>query len=64
MINGEKIRVLMRDKEISSRVMASRIGVSESMMSYILQGLREPNVHVLVRIATELDCTVDELLLR
>ena len=64
MLNGEKIRVLMHSKEMTSRQLAMRIGISESMMSYILQGLREPNVRTLVRIASELGCTVDEIVLK
>jgi len=62
MINGELIKTLMRSKGITARQLAAKVGVSESMMSYILGGLREPNVHTLVRIAKELGCTVDELI--
>ncbi len=61
MINGEKIRELMKEKGILGKTLAARVGVSEPMISFILDGLREPSVSVLVRIATELNCTVDEL---
>lgn len=64
MINGELIRVLMRSKGITSRELAGRVGISEAMMSYVLAGLREPNVQVLVRIAREIGCTVDEIILK
>ena len=64
MINGNMIKALMRSKGITGRELAAKVGVSESMMSYILQGLREPNVTTLVRIAAELDCTVDEIILK
>ena len=61
MVNGKKIQELMTQKNILGKEMAQLIGVSEAMMSYIIRGLREPNVATLVRIAKELDVTVDEL---
>lgn len=63
MVNGKKIKLLMNKKNISNREMASTIGVSESMMTYITQELREPNVTILARIAKKLDCTMDELVI-
>ena len=64
MVNGEKIRQLMTEKGIQNKEMAMKAGVSESMMTFIVQGLREPNVSVLVRISGVLGCTVDELIVR
>lgn len=64
MINGEKIRMLMRSKGITGRELALRVGVSEAMISYILQGLRAPNLQTLIRIATELDCKLDEIVVK
>ena len=62
MVNGAKIKALMNERGISNKEMAQTAGVSESMMTYIVQELREPNVRALARIADKLDCTVDELL--
>jgi transcriptional regulator with XRE-family HTH domain len=64
MLNHAKIKALMSDKLIKDYELAAKIGVSTSMMSYILNGLRTPNVQTLVRIANELDCTVDELIIK
>lgn len=64
MLNGKLVRTLMRAKGYSGRELAARVGISESMMSYILQGLREPNVQTLVRIANELGCSLDEMIIR
>ena len=64
MINFKKIKALMGKKEIKDYELAAKVGVSISMMSYILNGLRTPNVQTLVRIANELGCTVDELLIK
>ncbi len=62
MVNYKKITEFMRKKNIKSKELATRVGVSEAMMSYITSGLREPNVAVLSRLARCLDCTVDELI--
>lgn len=61
MVNVEKIRELMKEKAITNREMAGTVGISEAMMSYILQGLREPTVAVLIRIAKRLSVKLDEL---
>lgn len=62
MVNGAEIKRLMKEKGISNRDMAKTAGLSEAMMTYVIQGLREPNVAALVRIAKKLDCTVDALI--
>ena len=61
MVAYEKIVELMKEKGISSKELASTVGISEPMMSYVLRGLREPNVTTLVRISRVLGCTVDNL---
>ena len=64
MVNYDKIRQLMIARKIQNQEFADKVGVSASMMSYITRGLREPNVTTLARIAHELGCTVDELLVK
>ena len=61
MVAYEKIVELMKEKGISSKELASTVGISEPMRSYVLRGLREPNVTTLVRISRVLGCTVDNL---
>lgn len=63
MVNAQKIRKLMKDKGIQNKDMADIAGVSESMMTYITRGTREPTVTALALIAHKLDVTVDELLI-
>ena len=63
MVNSEKIRRLMLEKGIAGTEMASKIGVTDTMMSYITRGLRSPSVEVLVRIANVLGCKVDDLII-
>lgn len=62
MVNGKKIAELMRQKGIMNKALAAEVGISESMMTYIIKELREPNVTVLARIAKVLGVAVDELL--
>ena len=64
MLNTEKIKQLMITKDLRSKDLATKIGVSESMMSYILSGLREPNVQTLMRMAKVLECPVDDIIMR
>lgn len=64
MVNGQKIKELMLQKGMDSAEMAERVGISGAMMSYIIRGLREPNVTTLVRIAKWLGVSVDELLIK
>ncbi len=64
MVNGRRIKDLMKEKGIQGKEMARTVGVSEAMMSFIIQGLREPNVATLARIARALDVPVDELILK
>lgn len=62
MVNGAKIKTLMNERGITGEEMAKTVGISQSMMTYVTQELREPTVTVLARIAKKLDCTVDELI--
>lgn len=64
MINGEKLRYLMDQKGIQGQELAASVGISKSMMSYIIQELRDTTVTVLVRITKVLGCTADELIAR
>ena len=65
MLNKDNVKKLMRAKDITAAKLASKVGVSSSMMSYILSGLRDPSMQTLIRMADELGCeTLDELILR
>ena len=64
MVNGKKIKDLMVEKGIKGKEMARMVGISEPMMSYILSGLRVPNVVILSRIARALEVPVDDLIVK
>lgn len=63
-VNGDRISALMDKKGVTQSEMAERVGITKSMMCYIARGLRNPNIETLSRIANELDCTIDELVVR
>lgn len=59
---GERLRARRRARNLSLRELASRLGVSPSLISQIERGQARPSVSTLFAIATELDASVDELL--
>ena len=63
MVNHGKIKELVEKKGIVQKDMAAAVGVSEAMMCYIINGLREPSVTILSRIAKVLGCTTAELII-
>ena len=62
MINGKKIKELLQKKGMEEKELAAAIGVSQAMITYIIKELRDTSVTNAVRIAKELDCTIDELI--
>ena len=62
MIDGGRIKVLMKEQGITSKELADVAGVSEAMICYILRGQRDTTVRVMSQIAKRLGVTVDELL--
>lgn len=61
MINGERIKDLMKEKGITNRELAEAAGVTEAMISYIIRGLRDTTVGTMVRIANHLGVTPNEI---
>ena len=62
MVNCEKIRELLDEKDIEQQELATQVGVSAAMMSFIVNGLKEPSLTVLGRIAKALDVPMAELI--
>ena len=62
MVNCEKIKKLLDEKDIEQKQIAEQVGVSVAMMSFIVNGLKEPSLTVLTRIAKALDVPVAELI--
>lgn len=62
MVNQEKIKKLLGEKGIEQKALAAQVGISEAMMSFIVNGLKEPSLTVLSRIAKVLGVSVAELI--
>ena len=59
---GERLRARRRERHLSLRDLASRLGVSPSLISQIERGRAKPSVSTLYAIVAELDVSLDELL--
>ena len=59
---GRNIRIIAYDKNIPLKVLAEEAGVSQAMMTKIVQGKKNPSVAKLVKIANKLGVSVDELI--
>lgn len=64
MINGERIKELMKEQGITNKELAEEVGITEAMISYIIRGLRDTTVGTMVRIAKRLGVKVDELIVK
>ena len=58
---GEKIKEIMKLKDVSQAELAKAAGVSEPFISYVVEGKKMPSVPVLKRIAQRLGVLMDEL---
>lgn len=61
-IFSERISELMKINRLSQKELAAKVGVTESAMSYYVNGDRTPRSDVLARIAGALNTTTDYLL--
>jgi transcriptional regulator with XRE-family HTH domain len=56
------LRKIRKEKEMTQKTLADTIGVGTTAISNYEKGIREPNIGTLKKLATVLECTVDELL--
>lgn len=59
---GRTLTIALYDKGITARELASKLGVSEAMISKIKTNERKPSLGLAKKIAKELDMTVDKLI--
>jgi len=59
---GERLRAARTARRLSLRTLASRLGVSPSLISQIETGRSNPSVSTLYAIVSELDISLDDLL--
>lgn len=62
MVDTKKLVNLMEKRGILATDLAKQVGVSDAAMCYFKNGLKQPSVEVLVRIAGALECKVDDLI--
>lgn len=62
MLDTEKINALAKKLGFTNQQLAEACGVSPAMMSYIRNGLRNPDLGIAANLANALGTTVDELL--
>lgn len=58
---GRNIRILAFDKKISLKEISEAAGISQAMMTKIVNGEKNPSVAKLVKIANKLGVTIDDL---
>lgn len=59
---SDRVNALLKKLDLSQKELATKVGVTESAMSYYVKGLRTPRSDVLTRMAKELGTTTDYLL--
>ena len=56
-----RLKHIMYDKKMTQRELAKKLNVSESAMSSIVQGQSFPRVQLAIKIAKELNVTVEDI---
>jgi len=59
---SERIRRIRKEKGLTQKQLASRLGVSQAMITKYEQSLRKPKIGTIVKIADALDVDVSEVL--
>lgn len=61
-MNTDKLKELLKEKNIQQQELAEAVGVSQPFISYVMRGLKDPSLTQLKRIANFLEVTVDEII--
>ncbi len=59
---NERIKMLMEEKHLTQKELASLANITEASMSKYLSGARTPRIDVIVNLANGLGVTTDELI--
>ena len=59
---GKRIKEIRKKKKISQMALAEKCDISESHLSYIECGKNKPSLNLIIKIARELEISVDMLL--
>lgn len=55
------MKELRRNKGLTQSQLAKRLYVSQMLVSYWEQGIREPSCSMIIRLANALDCSVEQI---
>jgi len=59
---GDALRARRQSLGLTAKELALRANVTEGAVSHIERGIRKPSAEMVARLASVLDCSVDELL--
>lgn len=59
---GRNIHIILFDKKMTRLELAEKVGISQQMVSAIVQGDKSPKAETLIKIAKALGVTVDDLI--
>lgn len=59
---GRNIHIILFDKKMTRMQLAEKVGISQQMVSDIVQGNKSPKAETLIKIAKALGVTVDDLI--
>ncbi|MEG0034551.1 MAG: helix-turn-helix transcriptional regulator [Bacilli bacterium] len=59
---NERVKMLMSEKGLNQKELASKSGITEASMSKYLSGDRTPRIDILVNVANALGVTTDDLI--
>lgn len=62
MLNTEFLAKRIRQMGFNQKEFSETVGTSQAMMSYMLNGFKQPSLELAKRMSKELGCTVDDLL--
>lgn len=63
MVNTDEIMRRMRHLKVTQERLGELTALSQSMISFIILGKRDPKLSTMVAIAKALECKVDDLLI-
>lgn len=64
MFNGKKLSDFMKEKGITNVALAKKLGVSEGAVRHIIAGIKQPSLAMAQELATMMECSVDELIVK
>ena len=59
---ADNVRVRRKKLDMTASELAKKAGISQTMMSFIENGGKNPSVKTLIALATALECKVDDLI--